>query len=75
MAKDCWYELFEDDLEPDNGFFKEFKKSWPSLNTVGDTPSKILVCNSRNLVKLSIIITFLLAKIAMMFCPGMITAG
>ena len=48
MAKECWYELFEDDLGPENGFFNVFNTAWPSLNTSADTPPKKLVCNSRN---------------------------
>ena len=52
MAKDCWYELFYDDLGPENEFFNEFKREFPNLNTTADTPTKILACNCRHMADL-----------------------
>ena len=52
MAKDCWYELYEDDLSPDNAFFVEFKHIWPELDTSSDTLTKKLNSVSRHLTEL-----------------------
>ena len=51
MAKDCWYELFEQDLGPENQFFAEFQNSWSDLNTSSEFGTKKLVVN-RHLEKL-----------------------
>ena len=52
MAKECWYELYEDDLGPDNLHFVEFKSLWPNLNTDSDVPTKRLNISNRHLRKL-----------------------
>ena len=52
IAKACWYELFEEDLGPDNAFFVQFKNDWPDLRTTPDTPTKKLSIHSRHLLEL-----------------------
>ena len=34
IAKACWYELFDDDLGPDNSFFVDFEKQWKNIDTL-----------------------------------------
>ena len=53
IAKASWYELFEEDLGPDNGFFVQFKNDWPNLNTGADFPTKKLDIRGRHLVDLT----------------------
>ena len=52
ISKACWYDLFEDDLGPENEFFNQFKSVWPDLNTTPDTPTKKLSIQSRHLREL-----------------------
>ena len=52
IAKASWYELFEEDLGPDNAFFVKFKNDWPNLNTTPDTPTKKLSIPSRHMREL-----------------------
>ena len=33
IAKGAWYEIFDEDLCPDNMGFAEFKNGWSGLNT------------------------------------------
>ena len=52
IAKACWYELFEEDLSPDNALFVQFKNEWPNLKTDPDTPTKKLLIQNRYLREL-----------------------
>ena len=52
IAKATWYELFSEDLGPDNAFFVHFKNVWPDLNTTADTPTRKLNIHSRHLREL-----------------------
>ena len=38
IAKAAWYSIFEEDLSPENSFFRSFKDLWPELDTKADTP-------------------------------------
>ena len=46
IAKDCWYELFEEDLGPNNSFFEAFEAQWPELRTDSNVPIKKLVSDT-----------------------------
>ena len=52
MAKDSWYELFEEDLSPDNAFFVEFKRKWSELDTTPDIATKMLNTEKKYLTDL-----------------------
>ena len=52
MAKECWYELFEEDLGPDNGLFVQLEESWSDLNMSSDVPTMKLNNISRHLVNM-----------------------
>ena len=51
IARGVWYEIFDEDLSPDNMWFVEFKRGWSDLDTSKDAPFKKLdqVIRSRHL--------------------------